>query len=79
MSEYQPDKMETHLMYIIEAGKNSPHDKCLDRITGKVHSRDECEALIAFLKNLGYRLQVNRVNSTQIVDDEMPGEEDEEN
>jgi len=30
MSEYKPDETKSHLMYVIEARKNSPHDKCLD-------------------------------------------------
>jgi hypothetical protein len=76
MSEYKPDETKTHLMYIIEARKNSPHDKCLDQFSGKVHSKDECEQLIASLKKLGYRLQVSRVSSTDVLDEEMPGEED---
>jgi hypothetical protein len=76
MSEYKPDETKTHLMYIIEARKNSPHDKCLDQFSGKVRSKDECEQLIASLKKLGYRLQVSRVSSTDVLDEEMPGEED---
>lgn len=77
MSGYKPDETKTHLMYIIEARKNSPHDKCLDMFSGKVHSKDECEQLIASLKKLGYRLQVSRVSSTDVIDEAMPGEEDE--
>lgn len=77
MSGYRPDETNTHLMYIIEARKDSPHDKCLDMFSGKVHSKDECEQIIASLKKLGYRLQVSRVSSTDVIDESMPGEEDE--
>lgn len=78
MSEYRPDETKSHLMYVIEARKNSPHDKCLDIITGKVHSREECDVLIAALKGMGYLLQVNRASSTLIVDDPFPDDEDED-
>lgn len=78
MSEYKPDETKSHLMYVIEARKNSPHDKCLDMVTGKVHSREECEALVAYLKQAGYLLQVNRASSTLIVDDPFPDDDDED-
>lgn len=79
MSEYQPDKMKMHLMYIIEARKDSLHDKCLDQFSGKVHSKDECDAVIETLKKLGYFLQVTRVSSTEILDEDLPKDEDEGN
>lgn len=78
VSDYKPDETKSHLMYVIEARKNSPHDKCLDMFTGKVHSREECDDLVAFLRKLGYLLQVSRASSTLIVDDPFPSEEDEE-
>ena len=67
MSEYKPDETKSHLMYVIEARKNSPHDKCLDQVTAKVHSKEECDQLVAYLKKGGYLLQVNRASSTLIV------------
>lgn len=78
MSEYKPDETKSHLMYVIEARKNSPHDKCLDQLTGKVHSKEECEELVAYLKKLGYLLQVSRASSTLIVDDPFPDEDEDE-
>ena len=75
MNEYQPDQMKTHIMYIIEARKDSTHEKCLDQFTGKVHSKEDCDAVIATLKQLGYFLQVTRVSSTDILDEDMPGDE----
>jgi hypothetical protein len=78
MSGYKPDETKSHLMYVIEARKNSPHDKCLDVFSGKVHSREECEDLVAYLKKLGYLLQVTRASSTLIVDDPFPDDEDED-
>jgi hypothetical protein len=78
MSEYKPDETKSHLMYVIEARKNSPHDKCLDQVTAKVHSKEECDQLVAYLKKGGYLLQVNRASSTLIVDDPFPEDDDEE-
>jgi len=78
MSDYKPDKTGTHLMYVLEAQKNSPIDKCLDSFTGKIHSKEECEAIVEALRKLGFRLQVSRVSSTQVIDEEFPGDEDEE-
>lgn len=76
MSKYKPDQTETHLMYVIDARKNSPIDKCTDQFSGKVHSKDECDAIIEVLKRLGYLLQVSRVNSTYIIDDTFPDDEE---
>lgn len=78
MSEYKPDETKTHLMYVIEARKNSPHDKCHDAVSAKVHSKEECEELVAYLKKLGYLLQVSRASSTLIVDDPFPEADDED-
>jgi len=78
MSEYQPDKTGTHFMYVMEAEKDSPIDKCSDRISAKVHSKEECEELIAVLKKLGFALKVSRVASTQIIEDKFPSDEGEE-
>lgn len=77
MSEYRPDETATHLMYVIDAQKNSPIDKCIDQLSGKVHSKEECDAIVEVLKKLGYRLRVSRVNSTYIIDEEFPEDEDE--
>jgi hypothetical protein len=63
-------------MYVIDARKNSSTDDCVDQFSGKVHSKDDCDALVEVLKKLGYLLQVSRVNSTHLIDDPFPGEED---
>ncbi len=76
MSEYQPDKTGTHLMYVMEAQKNSPIDKCSDRLSAKVHSKEECDEIVAVLKKLGFSLQVSRVSSTQIIDEEFPQDDE---
>lgn len=75
---YKPDKTHAHLMYVLEARKNSPIDDCMDHISGKVHSKDECEELIKVLKKLGYSLQVARNNTTYVIDEPFPGEGEEE-
>lgn len=77
MSGYKPDETKTHLMYLIEASKNSSHEKCYDEFSGKVHSKEEVDELIASLKKLGYRLQVRRVSTTYVIDEELPDEEQE--
>ena len=79
MNEYQPDKTKTHLMYIIEARKKSTHDRCHDEFSGKVHSKEECDAMVATMKQLGYFLQVSRVSSTDILDEDLPKDMDEGN
>lgn len=78
VSEYKPDETKTHLLYSIEARKNSPHDKCFDVVAAKVHSKNECDELVAFLKKQGYFLQVDRASNTSILDEEMPEDEKEE-
>lgn len=79
MNEYQPDKMNTHLMYVIEARKKSAHERCNDEFTGKVHSKEDCDAIIASLRKLGYVFQVSRVSNTDILDEELPKDVDEGN
>lgn len=78
MSGYKPDETDAHLMYVIDARKNSPSDDCVDQFSGKVHSREECDAMVEILKKLGYLLKVSRVNSTYLVDDPFPGEDEDE-
>lgn len=78
MSEYKPDETKTHLMYNIQGRKNSPHDKCFDMVIAKLHSKTECDELVAFLKKLGYFLQVDRTSNMSILDEDMPGEDEEE-
>jgi hypothetical protein len=78
MSEYKPDETKTHLMYHIEGRKDSAHDKCFDMVVAKVHSKGECDELIAFLKKQGYFLQVDRSSNMSIMDEDMPGDDKEE-
>lgn len=78
VSEYKPDETKTHQMYHIEGRKNSPHDKCFDIIVAKVHLKSDCDDLVAFLKKLGYFLQVDRASNMSILDEQMPGDEKEE-
>lgn len=72
---YRPDKTFVHLCYHFEAQRVNVNASCIDKLSGKVHTREDFENMVRMLKKLGFKVKASRDTNTTVISEKFPTEE----